>query len=562
MNRNSGHNLYHNHKHLFLFLASAFLGTVIFFLIYGFKIINPTYDDWILNKGGDVAQHYLGWKFYRNSPWHFPIGLIDGLNAYKPISCMFTDSIPLFAVFFKILSPVLPETFQYTGIWGMFCFFMMGGVSSLLLYRFNKSTPFCILGSIFFIISPSVLQRMFGHEALSGQWIIATALLFWAYQNHKWKHKATPIVLWSILGAVAVLVHIYFIPMIYAVMLGYVLTDILCNKKIIRPIICFISTTCSFLFTMFIIGGFYGEGNMQAGGLGKYSTNYNSLFNPFNYSKFLKPLNSNKGQAEGFGYLGLGIIIAGIIALVITFLIIEEHTQSLKDLKKLIINKYKIIIAVSAVIIVSMFAAASPIGTLNARTIYTIDYPDKITDILSIFRASGRFVWIVLYIVYTAVFALISKLDKKKTVIFITAFCLSIQIMDLRDFLIDKHKYFTETKNYSFELDNESYSEITAGADEIVFLPLPENFLGYVKLYIHFGEYASRHNMKLSSFYAARADYDSLSGYAAEKYKELENNSGNQNILYVFFNKNDIPESNKNLHIYEIAGYTVGRYIE
>ncbi|MDE7105295.1 MAG: hypothetical protein K2O36_05385, partial [Ruminococcus sp.] len=449
-----------------------------------------------------------------------------------------------------------------TGLWGLFSFFIMGGVSSLLLHRFNKNNFFCIMGSVFFVISPPVIQRMFGHEALSGQWIIVTAFLLWVYQNHEWKHKVTPVILWSVLGAVAVLVHIYFIPMIYAVMLGYVLTDIMQNKKVIRPIACFVSTTCSFILIMFIIGGFYGEGNMKAGGLGRYSANYNTLFNPFNYSKFLKALNSNNGQAEGFGYLGLGIIVAGIIALVITAFLIEEHIHSLHDFKKSVTNNYKTVIAVTAVIIVAMFMAASPVGTLNARTLYTINYPEKITDILSIFRASGRFVWIVLYIVYTAIFALISKLNKKKTIIFITALCLSIQVLDLRDFLIDKHKYFTKTKNYSFELDNEEFNEVVSGVNEIVFLPLPKNFLSHVKLYINFGEYASRHNMKLSSFYAARADYDSLSKYASKKYEELENNSGDENILYVFFNKKDIPESNTNLHIYDIAGYTIGRYIK
>lgn len=552
----------HNHKHLLLFLTGAFFGAVIFFLIYGFKVVNPVYDDWIMAKGGDVSQHYLGWKFYRNSPWHFPVGLIDGLSADKSISCMFTDSIPLFAVFFKLISPVLPETFQYTGLWGLFSFFMMGGISSLLLYRFNKNIPFCILGSLFFTVSPPVLQRMFGHEALSGQWIIVTAILFWAYQNHKWKYKSAPVILWAALGSVAVLVHIYFIPMIYAVMLGYVLTDIMQNKKIIRPVLCFTATTCSFLLTMYIIGGFYGEGNMQANGLGRYSANYNSLFNPLHYSKFLKELNSNKGQTEGFGYLGLGIITAGIIALVITAFLIEENIHSFKDFKKLISKKYKIFIALFIVIAVSMFMAASPVGTLNERTLYTIEYPEKITDILKIFRSSGRFVWIVLYIVYTAVFAVISKLNRKKTVVFITALCLSVQLLDLRDFLVSKHKYFTETKNYTFELDDELYSEITDGVNEIVFLPLPENFLSYVKLYMNFGEYASRHNMKLSSFYVARADYDSLSGYASGKYEELENNSGDKNILYVFFNKKDVPESNENLHIYDVAGYTVGRYTD
>ena len=111
MDTKSKHNIIDSS--LMLFSAGIILGAIIFFIIYGFKILNPTYDDWIFSKGGDFAQHYLGWKFYRQSEWHFPIGLIDGLNGDGQISFMFTDSIPLFALFFKILSPIIPETFQY-----------------------------------------------------------------------------------------------------------------------------------------------------------------------------------------------------------------------------------------------------------------------------------------------------------------------------------------------------------------------------------------------------------------------------------------------------------------
>ena len=38
---------------------------------------------------------------YRNSDWHFPIGMIDSLVYPNQTSVIYTDSIPLFAIFFK-----------------------------------------------------------------------------------------------------------------------------------------------------------------------------------------------------------------------------------------------------------------------------------------------------------------------------------------------------------------------------------------------------------------------------------------------------------------------------
>ena len=93
----------------------AILGAIFFIIIYGFCVLDPTYDEWLLGKG-DLTQHYLGWCFYRRSEWTFPVGLTNQLAYPTYTSVIFTDSIPVFAVFFKLLSPLLPETFQYFGL--------------------------------------------------------------------------------------------------------------------------------------------------------------------------------------------------------------------------------------------------------------------------------------------------------------------------------------------------------------------------------------------------------------------------------------------------------------
>ena len=93
---------------------AAVLGAVVFALLYGTHILNPAYDAWLLSQG-DLTQHYLGWCFYRRGNWTFPIGLTDQLAYPSYSSVIFTDSIPLFAVFFKLLSPILPDTFLQHG---------------------------------------------------------------------------------------------------------------------------------------------------------------------------------------------------------------------------------------------------------------------------------------------------------------------------------------------------------------------------------------------------------------------------------------------------------------
>ena len=41
-------------------------------------------------------------------------------------SIVYSDSIPLFALIFKLINFALPEKFQYFSLWFMVCFFLQG----------------------------------------------------------------------------------------------------------------------------------------------------------------------------------------------------------------------------------------------------------------------------------------------------------------------------------------------------------------------------------------------------------------------------------------------------
>ncbi|MDD6279080.1 MAG: DUF6311 domain-containing protein [Oscillospiraceae bacterium] len=552
--------LLNNHKNqLIVFIGGCILGIIAFGSIFGFAVVNPTYDDWIFHSAGDMGQHYLGWKFYRNTSWTFPFGLIDGLSSEGMISCIYTDSIPLLAVFFKLISPVLPETFQYIGLWELISYMLMGGLSALLVYRYNKNPLFCITVSIFYILAPATIARAMHHEALSGQWILILGLLLCAYREHNWKHRITPVILWTVLGILAVSIHIYFIPMIYMIMLGYILSDIFKSKKAVRPIAVFASTTFFSLIFMYGIGAFYGDGNLKAGGLGIYSANYNAFFNSYGYSKFLKPLNTCNNNSEGMGYLGLGMILLGFMSIIVTFYLIEKKNKPFLSALKDTAAEYRTDLIICFIVIAaSMFLAASPIGTFNGRVIYTINYPGAINNILEIFRASGRFIWVSDYILFTAFLAIISKLDGKKTVCFAAFLCLGIQLLDLRDWFTNLHTAFASDKiNYQSPVQSEKMDELSDGADEFIFLPLPRNYLEYRDMYYAFAEYACDNDMELSSFYLARADYDILAEYAREQLELLSSGNGRDDAVYVFMDTDSVPQNINGIEIYEIGGYTL-----
>ena len=46
-------------KNIMMYIIIGILSAIIFCMIYGITILNPTYTDWLLS-GGDLSQHYLG----------------------------------------------------------------------------------------------------------------------------------------------------------------------------------------------------------------------------------------------------------------------------------------------------------------------------------------------------------------------------------------------------------------------------------------------------------------------------------------------------------------------
>ena len=99
-----------------IYIIAALLGAVAFVVIYGIYVLNPFYTDWLIT-GGDLSQHYLGWEYFRRSEWLFPIGLTNQVAYPAETSVIYTDSIPLFAVIFKLFTRGISGRFQYFGLW-------------------------------------------------------------------------------------------------------------------------------------------------------------------------------------------------------------------------------------------------------------------------------------------------------------------------------------------------------------------------------------------------------------------------------------------------------------
>lgn len=537
------------------------MGILCFVTIYGVKILDVTYDGWLMRGDFDLLQHYVGWGHYRNSDFAFPIGLISTLSYPFSMSVIYTDSIPMAAVFFKLLSPVLPETFQYFGLCGLISFILMGGFSMLLVHRFVANRIAAVLASLFFIVNFPILQRMYYHTALASHWIIILALVLWFY-GEVGEKAYKKCIKWGVMGFICVGVHSYFLPMAGAIMLFSIIDDCIEASKLnIKPLkksifegILEIASFCVMaILNLWILGGFYGGTSAIGGGIGSFESNLNTFINPLGMGITGVAFPTvGMFQYEGFAYLGIGMLFLMIVLLgtfVCISIIGRKKTRLLQYLK---IHHRKLLVGI--LFILFFILSTGPIFTFNSKKIIGIPLPGPIGKIADIFRSNGRFIWVSFYVLMLAVFAVTDKIMKKGFELIFVTIALAIQLIDLSPEVVNKQEYFNPDVNilYVSLWEDPLISKIIEGKEEFIIMDSTP-FTMMDSAY-----YAFKHNMITNCCYYARDIDDKVNEQRNIYEKELLEGKSREDAVYVFLTDDYKAGLYPDLIIYEKGKHVIG----
>ncbi|MCR5097698.1 MAG: DUF6311 domain-containing protein [Lachnospiraceae bacterium] len=617
------------YKRRYSFLTGATVGAVVFFLIYGFAVIIPTNVTWLhhsvdLEGLADLTQHELGWEMYRNCPWMFPIGLFYGLSP-EPLSIVYTDSVPLFAIIFKLLSPVLPQQFQYMGIFELITYVLMGGFGALIADRFSgipasdtykkgqsvharsKDRPdtvrrviSAICMALLMVTSPVLTKRVFYHTALSAHFLLLGAILIVIYKNELgrlWQRG-----LFILLVTLCTLINAYYIPMVMgiygcSILYGFMIRHRKSQQLIDRDrdikkdpsqlpeyrrtahgwagdLVALLISGVSALIWGALLGMFSGTVSSSAENMEDVSYNLNGLFNPRNeilihlrdmplydyrssesYSLFFKGFNVyTPWQSEGFSYLGLGVILLAVIAII----------SSIRDVKsgKLDFN-IKMAESISFSGLVFLLLAMGPMGTLAGHRLYHIPWPDAIYRLLSVFRTTGRFIWVI-WFGLTALLVMYATWSKKTLVQAALVVCTVLQLIDISPSLIHKHEVYgtvSSLDTYKNELEtSEAFSYLAQRCDEILFVNPTTAIRMRPYWSTVFEEYAIDNGMSMNAAYCSRDTTKIADAYSDDNQDQRRDGKRFPEILYVFINE-EIMEQQAHkfdLNVYKYDNIYIG----
>ena len=125
------------------------------------------------------------------------------------------------------------------------------------------------------------------------------------------------------------------------------------------------------------------------------TANLNTFFNSMGHSKYLRMLNTARDQGEGYGYLGLGMLVCCFLGIIIALSRLERREgRALKNIREYRKTHRVQINTFLLVFIVSFMWAVSTTVVINQNVLIDIKLPRLILGAFSIFRASGRFIWL------------------------------------------------------------------------------------------------------------------------------------------------------------------------
>jgi hypothetical protein len=506
------------------FFLPILIGVAAFFLIAGPHFLNPLNIAWM--SGGDSLQHYLGWAFFRNSPWDWPLGLNPKYGMDFSNSIVFTDSIPLLAIPFKIISHLLSKPFQYFGLWVLGCFVLQAWFAFKLVGLVSSSSLVRALGTLFFVFSPPLIFRMGLHESLMGQFLILAGL----YLNLSSRDKNHGL-WWILLLSVSALTHFYFLVMLLVLWIADLLSRALV-KKTSSPKFILIEVGVTILILILILwqAGFFTvrSGSGAAQGFGDFRTNLLALFNSRGWSYWLKPINLRDSveaaTGEGFQYLGAGNLFLLLCA--ISVLIKGKLTL------QVVWQKYLFLLLALLVMALISFSNHIGIGPWN----FSLDLPAPILSLLSFVRSSARLFWPFYYAcIFLILYCIIKGYSKKAAYLLLIVGAL-LQVIDTSAGWITMRKMMNVPISSEFKspLKNPFWRAAGLHYQNVVMDERPV-------FWETFGLYAAQYGLSTNIVHLSRLD-DGKANKTMEKLrKEVNHGPLNANSLYVFRDWKDSP---------------------
>ena len=409
-------------------LWPVLLGSIAFVLVVGPRAIRPDNIGWLWSSNSepsDLSQGFLGWQFFRNSPWALPPGANPDYGLEFSSGILYSDSIPLLAFLFKPFARWLPESFQYFGLWVFLCYILQAWFAWKLVGAVSDSAVLKLCSVGLFLFAPPFLYRMNRHLSLLGPWTILSALYLNFIPNISVKRLAWPALIFA-----TALVHTYLLAMVLALWMADSSRRALCKEDRAVPLAFETGLALALPVLALWTAGFFmvgdaGRRSPDGPFYGRFRINYLSFIDPRpestnafeKYSYVLPDMPGLPGDSEGFNFLGLGGLVVCLAAI-----------PPLFSFRKTELDRRWL--PLGAVLTgLTLFAMSNRIG-IGQHELVLPARPHRLYVVAEYLRSSGRMAWPLFYTLVWGASGLVARGYGRRTAVTVLAAASILQIAD------------------------------------------------------------------------------------------------------------------------------------
>jgi hypothetical protein len=362
--------------------ACAFAAAWFFYLGYG-PTLRPTNIAWMLRE--DWAAYFWGFTFFRNAEWLWPLGNTPDLFWPSGTSVGFADANPWASLLFKLLSPILPLHFQFSGMWYLLCFVLFALLGARIAAVFTEDKVRRALSGALFAVSPLLPSRN-GHIALCAFFFVAAGV----YLSLAPVRSRADALRLSLHGGLwlawAAGTHGYLSVMLLALCIA-ACVRLAAVERVLRAseamLIAagYVATVLGVYWLFGYIG--WRPTELTAKGFGEFSGDLTALANPMGWSRWLPDIPVKPRQWEGFSYLGVGVLSLLAVSIGLSSRAPASVAHALR-------RHWPLAVAVLAMWLYSL----SSLVAFRGETVVDLSaLYQPIEWLTGIFRSSGRFSW-------------------------------------------------------------------------------------------------------------------------------------------------------------------------
>ena len=416
--------------HRFGWIIAALIGAAVIAHSFGLHVLPPGHTGWMLTGtiGPDPVQYWLGYNFFKRSPWAWPPGLNPDWGLEIGSSIFYADSIPLLAFLFKALHPVV-EVAQYWGLWLFACGALQAVLAWNLIGLFTAHPLPRIAGAALFALSPTMLNRLGGHFALGAHFLLLAGLYLCLTRAAPWLRFTQ----WAALILLASLIHSYLLPMVAGLWACDWLARAVARERRL-PVLALeaVGAPGAGVFGLYLAGFFVLTGGFGGtwGGYGHMQLDLLAPFDPGPWGALLPDLPGPAHLETGHSYAGLGVLLALLLGAI----------AYLRRPWPWLRARWPLLLGLSAMLAVAISHRVS----IGGHVIELATFPERLQGYANALRASERFLWPFAYaLLLAAIFALIRGLGPLRAGVILVLLAM-VQFADKQPGFARLDRYFPD----------------------------------------------------------------------------------------------------------------------